>query len=87
MLEAFCPIIKSLRDTKVVATARQQEFQFSYCSEIVSLFICGLQPWDIAIFGVIMDFDADELLLGNDRQKEPPFSGVSMMRVSNMDVL
>jgi hypothetical protein len=34
-----------------------------------------------------MDFDADQPLLGNDREKEPRFSDVSMMYVQNMDVV
>jgi hypothetical protein len=34
-----------------------------------------------AMFGLLMDFDADQQLLGNDPKKEPPFSGVSRMYV------
>jgi hypothetical protein len=33
------------------------------------------------IFGLFMDFDADQQLLGNEGQKEPRFSDVLMMYV------
>jgi hypothetical protein len=42
---------------------------------------------EAAIFGLLMDFDVDQQLLGNDRENERRFSDLSVMYVWNMDVV